>query len=512
MQTWNQNSNFVSDDRSQNIVRLLEQSAATSSSVHLRRNEILPFLRKIETKVVEQDTIAKQCVVVYWSSDDASWLMPARTQMNALVQSSLACTNFSEHKKGSQDEFCFIVMSKELCILVYGQCSEAGFTDAKYQCCISFDSQAVKRIYQTQSLYWEFADPHEADKLAEAVGRLPALQTLAHLSNSLGNDWSSLAAPPKPAVIPSAEPNPKTRRIIKHDGQQIIQSQSPTPTSAAPIDWTQRIATDYPYPIANPYRTLECITEASEKYKEQLRLVENLLALLAGLSLAITAPNDPSIVSVLKSSIMTGVSVGHWRELIRKCSAIWRESSTKDIPLAKAILDLRVELVERGFGKAIEQLVRARNDFAHHRGPTAESQIEKETVRLAELLSVAIEQTAFLCDYPMKIVRSIDVLPSGSIKMICLKATGDHPALRQEELRMNRGFPKGQLILNAGNNNWLSLYPFLTQDICPKCGSMEIYLLDKWKFDKNIIYLRSFERGHTQESTAISDALKSMCK
>lgn len=506
MQTWNQNNNFVNDDRTQSIIQLLEQTTA-ASSLPFKKTELLPFLRKIEKTITEHDTLRNQSVIVYWSSDDASWLAPARAQMSTLVQSALACSSFSEHRKGSQEEFCFIAMSKELSVLVYGQTAESGLSDPRYQACISFDPHSIKRVYQMLSLYWEFADPHEADKLGEAVSKIPTIQTLAHFSNSLGNDWMALSAPPpapKQAPAPPGESSPRARRIVKQEA-----AQSPQATSN---DWQTRLATDYPYPIANPYRTLECITEASEKYKEQLRLVENLLALLAGLSLAITAPNDPSIVSVLKSSIMTGVSVGHWRELIRKCSAIWKDSSTKDIPLAKAILELRVELVERGFGKAIEQLVRARNDFAHHRGPTAESQIEKETVRLAELLSTAIEQTSFLCDYPMKIVRSIDVLPTGSIKMICLKATGDHPALRQEELRMNRGFPKGQLILNAGNNNWLSLYPFLSQDICPKCGSMEIYLLDKWKFDKNIIYLRSFERGHTQESTAISDALKALCK
>lgn len=509
MQTWNQNSNFVNDDRAQTITQLFEQASdlpAGSTSLTIKRAELLPLLRKIEKTISEHDVLRNQSVLIYWSADDASWILPPRSMMSILNQSSLACSNFSEHRKGPLDEFCFMAMSKELSVIIYGHTSEAGAADAKYDCCISFNPSSIKRVYQMLSLYWEFADPHEADKLSEAIAKLSTIQTLAHFKNSLSNDWAGLIAPTisAPAATAGGEAQPKARRIIKHSGAELIQTPQP--------DFQQRLATDYPYPIANPYRTLECITEASERYKEQLRLVENLLALLAGLSLSITAPNDPSIVLALKSSIMTGVSVGHWRELIRKCSAIWKDTSTRDIPLAKSILELKVELVERGFGKAIEQLVRARNDFAHHRGPTAESQIEKETVRLAELLKTAIEHTAFLCDYPIRVVRAIDVLPTGTIKMICLKVTGDHPALRQDELRLNRGFPKGQLILNAGNNNWISLYPFLSQDICTKCGSMEIYLLDKWKFDKNIIYMRSFERGHTQESTAISDSLKAMCK
>jgi hypothetical protein len=196
--------------------------------------------------------------------------------------------------------------------------------------------------------------------------------------------------------------------------------------------------------------------------------------------------------------------------MIRKSTVAWRTSSTKDIPLAKAIGALRIEHTTTGFGKAVEQLIRTRNDFAHHRGPTAESQIEKETVRLDELLKECLNLTEFLCHHPIRIVKAIDVLPSSAIKMTCLKAIGDHPALRQEELCLSRGFPKGHLILDTGNSNWLSLYPFLTQDICPSCGTMEIYHLDKWRYDKNLIQVRSFERGHAQESTAISSHLKSI--
>jgi hypothetical protein len=292
--------------------------------------------------------------------------------------------------------------------------------------------------------------------------------------------------------------------------QSAAQAQKTDIFSVSDHDFGMRIANYYPYPIASPFRTLESITNASEKYKEQLKLIENLLALLAGISLAVSAQNEPAVLADLRECVAAGVSMGHWRVLIRKCTVGWKGSSTKDIPIAKAITGLRMELTEKGFGKCVEQLIRTRNDFAHHRGPTAESEIEKETVRLDSLLKDCIKYTDFLCEHPIKIVKAIDVLPSGMIKMICLKAIGDHPALRQEELCLSRGFPKGHLILNAGDSNWLSLYPFLSQDICTTCGTMEIYHLDKWKYEKNKVQVRSFERGHPLESSAISDWLKKL--
>lgn len=510
MQTFNQNSNYIGDPRKQKIVQILQAKSglvpAEELKGHFTRAELLPFLRKIEKTMIEQEQIRNQLVLVYWSSSDVANLLPQKQELLILSRASLACSAFSEHRQGDGDEFAFIVMSKELSIIVYGQATDSIASSHMYECSISFDPNSIMQVTQTLTPYWEFADAREADKLDRAIKKLGSIQSLANFTNLLKTEWTGIkTAPMKETGIENAPVVQLPSPIVKMEQELITE-----PELAQSSDLMQRIANDYPYPIANPYRTLQCITEASEKYKEQLRLVENLLALLAGISLSITAQNDPGIVSVLRTSLISGVSVGHWRELIRKCTVAWKESSTKDIPLAKAIIGLRLELVERDFGKAVEQLVRARNDFAHHRGPTAESQIEKETVRLDELLRIAIEQTLFLCDYPMRIVRAIDVMPTGSIKMTCLKASGDHPALRQEVLQLSRGFPKGQMIINAGASNWLPLYPFISQDICPKCGSMEIFLLDKWKFDKNSMQLRSFERGHTQQSSEISDSLKAL--
>ncbi|MBX9688592.1 MAG: hypothetical protein K2X27_17920 [Candidatus Obscuribacterales bacterium] len=517
---------MLDEKRKEQLIQILQAQEQTSSGLRaadLNRSRLVPFIRKLEASINRSESnLANQSLIVYWSSTDAKWIQPNRASLLELSQSAALCSILSEHRQSAQEEFCFLLIRPELSIAIYGYCLDSAAANPTYRCLGSFDARSIKRFCGSLLPYWEFIDPLESDKIDVALNRVGAPQSAPHFINSIAIQWSELDAAEtqskgrleEPVALPLAE------RTLVHSSAVGAPAaiQSPPakaeslpknqPPAVGSDEFAMRIASYYPFPIASPYRTLESITNASEKYKEQLKLIENLLALLAGISLAISTQNNSEILADLRECIAAGVSMGHWRVLIRKCSFAWKGTSTGDIPLAKAISNLRIELSERGFGKAVEQLIRTRNDFAHHRGPTAESQIEKETIRLAELLNECISYTDFLCEHPIKIVRAIDVLPSGMIKMICLKAIGDHPALRQEELCLSRGFPKGHLILNAGDSNWLSLYPFLSQDICPTCGSMEIYHLDKWRYEKNRIQVRSFDRGHALESSEISNWLK----
>ncbi|MBX9721845.1 MAG: hypothetical protein K2X81_10660 [Candidatus Obscuribacterales bacterium] len=491
---------MVDEKRKQLLMQLLAKEGQSGIPLNdLSQSKLLSFIRKIESIVTGE--LVSTPVVVYWSSADSSWITPDRVSFKNFARSTICSSAFSEHRADAKEEFFFLVQSIGLSIFIYGFVSEDSLAERVFHCACSYEAAVVKRAFQLVCPYLEFIDPPEADRLDAALRQLSNSTTSTQLSDAVKQFLLELNAP---AGKPSDESNGEQAKLLTEPTGNVEESVSNLE------EFWSRIANSYPYPIAYPYRTLESLTNASEKYKEQLRLVENLLAFVAGLSLAISAQNDQKMLLDLKDCIVPGVSAGHWRELIRKCTVAWKASPAKDIPLAKAIMGLRIEQVNKGFGKDIELLIRSRNDFAHHRGPTAESQIERESVKIAEMLKESMDLVGFLCEFPVKIVKAIDVLPSGRIKMTCLKATGDHPALRQEELYLDRGFPKGQLIVNAGQNHWLSLHPFISQEICSQCGSMEIYLLDKWKYDKNQIQLRSFERGHIEQSTAASDALKSM--
>ncbi len=491
---------MVDEKRKQLLMQLLLKEGQSEIALNdLGQSKLLSFIRKTES-IIAGDNVSAP-VVIYWSSADVSWLLPNRLDFKRFAQSTLCTSSFSEHRGDAHEEFFFLVQSLGLSIVLYGAVSDNSLAGPIFQCACSIEPAIVKRAFQVVSPYLEFIDPPESDRADAALKQLGLPTTSAQVAESIKQALFEI----KGAALKTSDETSVEHSKVIADSAGIIEE-----TGTNEEEFWSRIANSYPYPVAYPYRTLESLTNASEKYKEQLRLVENLLAFVAGLSLAISAQNNPKLLSDLKDCIVSGVSAGHWRELIRKCTVAWKGSPAKDIPLARAIMGLRIEQVGKGFGKDIELLIRSRNDFAHHRGPTAESQIERESVKIAELLRDSMDLVSFLCEFPVKIVKAIDVLPSGRIKMTCLKATGDHPALRQEELYLDRGFPKGQLIVNAGQNQWLSLHPFISQEICSQCGSMEIYLLDKWKYDKNQIQLRSFERGHIEQSTSASDALKSM--
>jgi hypothetical protein len=43
---------------------------------------------------------------------------------------------------------------------------------------------------------------------------------------------------------------------------------------------------------------------------------------------------------------------------------------------------------------------------------------------------------------------------------------------------------------------------------CPNCKTRETYLIDKWDASRTIAYVKSFERGHSEEKTDIAEALQ----
>ena len=64
--------------------------------------------------------------------------------------------------------------------------------------------------------------------------------------------------------------------------------------------------------------------------------------------------------------------------------------------------------------------------------------------------------------------------------------------------------PKRDLYIDAGEGiHWVPLFPLVVAKNCPNCKTRETYFLDKWNRNKNIAYLKSFERGHEEATNDI---------
>ncbi len=85
---------------------------------------------------------------------------------------------------------------------------------------------------------------------------------------------------------------------------------------------------------------------------------------------------------------------------------------------------------------------------------------------------------------------------------------GDHPALPQDTALYPNPLKKHDLYIQIDDNDWAPLYPFVTAEACPHCRTREIYSIDKWDSQNKSALLKSFERGHTVDSTAVAELLQ----
>ncbi|MGF1471079.1 MAG: hypothetical protein ACFB50_04950 [Rubrobacteraceae bacterium] len=264
----------------------------------------------------------------------------------------------------------------------------------------------------------------------------------------------------------------------------------------------------YPLPLAFGYGLLKSKWDSRERYREQLRFAENVLAFLASVSLATLQKLGHEVAEIdVERYWQGGISPGDWREITGRCSRVFAKH--ENYPLAAAIQRLNIRSEKKGFGKDIGELIRKKNDYKHDRGPIVEEDIVVASNEVQEKLERCIESLAFFTEYPIRLVQDFDVSRCGSEFVLkCLRYTGDGPGFPQEKITFHKALPRGDLFLDLGYQDWLPLYPFVTAMNCPRCKSMEIYFIDGWDKKKRRVWLKSFERGHTEERSDIAEVLE----
>jgi hypothetical protein len=119
-----------------------------------------------------------------------------------------------------------------------------------------------------------------------------------------------------------------------------------------------------------------------------------------------------------------------------------------------------------------------------------------------------MEALSFLAQYPIRLVQDFDLdRRSGEFLLKCLRLTGDGPGFPQEKVHFPRAFSNGELLLDLGNQNWVALYPFIVASNCPHCRYRETYFIDRWNNRESTSLMKSFERGHLEERSEISEFL-----
>ncbi len=183
---------------------LVQQSGAGALPLsNLAPNEFLPFFRRIEESVIFHGLSP---VVVYWSTREVKWLLPESANFRTLSRDAFCVSMFSEERNDKQDEFCFLVHSQGISMVVYGNCSEDNANEGVYQCVGSIDPGIVKRAFAAMIPVWQFIDLPEANRLDDARAQVGNPVTAPHFVSGIRNDWPVV----KQRLAGSSPPAPGT--------------------------------------------------------------------------------------------------------------------------------------------------------------------------------------------------------------------------------------------------------------------------------------------------------------
>ncbi|CAA9390172.1 MAG: hypothetical protein AVDCRST_MAG22-530 [uncultured Rubrobacteraceae bacterium] len=211
-----------------------------------------------------------------------------------------------------------------------------------------------------------------------------------------------------------------------------------------------QISNAYPYPIAYGYRLLNSYAGPWERYLEQLRVAENMLAFLASLSLSILQKEDLAAAGIDIGKLWEGgVAFGSWKRVIEKCAGVFE--SYRNHPLASALAGLDIASGKRGFGADVNALISARNNLGHGREAFAEVAIRRASNEAQERLHRCMEALAFLIAFPIYQVQDMDLNDDGiRLDLKCLLYRGDHPGLEQRIVVSPRAEKKNRLFIDLG--------------------------------------------------------------
>jgi hypothetical protein len=275
------------------------------------------------------------------------------------------------------------------------------------------------------------------------------------------------------------------------------------------------VAHDFQFPIAAGYRQLNSFASDAERYKEVLRLAENILAFLGSLSLALLDDERRSQISAAlgqpsASFWQGGISPGHWLQLAIHATRRLRDQG--DSPLAKQFGALELNRENRGLGKLLRSLIQAKNDFKHDRGPSVESEYKAACLLITGVLGQVFGSLRFLKEHRMYLVRDVNPHRRGDMAdVVFLRCMGSNPGFLTEQWEYFPSLRKGDLYIEDEPERLAPLYPFIHAQTCEQCKAREFYFVDRLDVQRNgdasnracIAGLKSFERGHTEKDADI---------
>jgi len=274
-------------------------------------------------------------------------------------------------------------------------------------------------------------------------------------------------------------------------------------------DFEYQIRNLYPYALAFPYRLLSNFTNPGEKYPEQLRVGENLMAFFGSIGLATlvhsgmhTGDEASWLNTELQKWWQGGISPGNWQEMGRRSSQIFRASDNPNVAEIASVWFKPNSTKPSEFRNNLTKLGEILNDYKHGRGPKTPYEFQDANANAEKLLRGCLEHVSLLTKHHIyQVVRSTLDWKTKQIVVNILVHMGDHPGHRQQQAVADMALPQDHLYIAAAEQDWISLYPLITAQYCPSCRTQETYMVDHWDGFGQRLVLKSFERGHTLDTS-----------
>jgi hypothetical protein len=167
---------------------------------------------------------------------------------------------------------------------------------------------------------------------------------------------------------------------------------------------------------------------------------------------------------------------------------------------------LKISTEQKGFGLDVYELIKAKNDYKHDRGPTNLEDIANASDEAQARLRRCMEALSFFTDYRVLQVEGID--RRGDVFSVkCMCYVGDRPDLPLEEIVLRERPREKGLFLDLGAENWLPLYPFMLSHASSDSDVREIYFVDAWNTKKGVARMKGFDSGDTTLDREVAETL-----
>lgn len=158
----------------------------------LAPSEFLPFIRDVEQLAVSQKLAP---VLVYWSRRSAAWLLPTGPRFKELMRDAFCVSIFSEDRPEPPDEWCFLIESRGLCLILYAQQAMESVQGEKYQCSGSMNPQVVRQAFNRLLPAWQTIELGESNRLEDARVNLGPCGTAPNIVEEIRRLWPVVKSP-----------------------------------------------------------------------------------------------------------------------------------------------------------------------------------------------------------------------------------------------------------------------------------------------------------------------------